>query len=133
MQSTWLKMNNHKLLYLSKNQIINLLIVIVWFIFFLLNWITYSRIMLFLEILEIIVIYRIIWKHLINLDIQNVTLLKYLNLLNKYKNPLLLCLIKIDVLMYDIIISYNYKILNSIIYILYIILFNPLKIFFFKF
>ena len=46
---------------------------------------------------------------------------------------MLLLLIKLDALMYDIIIYYNNKLLNIIIYMLYILIINPLKIFYFKF
>jgi len=52
--------------------------------------------------------------------------------MNKYKNPILLLLIKFDVLMYNIIIYYNTKMLNLIIFVNYLLFINPIKIFYYK-
>jgi len=121
---------------LSKQQFINLLIVFIWIAFFLLNWITYTRFMYFLTILEFILIYRILINKLEyskSLKISDSKILNLIFYLNKYRNPILLLLIKLDVLTYDVIIYYNNKILNFIIYLLYLLIINPLKILFFKY
>ena len=121
---------------LYKIKVINIFIIIIWIILFMIGWISYTRFMYFLLILEIILIYRIIINKLEKskiLQFNNKKILKFIIIINKWRNPLLLLLIKLDVLMYDIIIYYNNKLLNIIIYMLYILIINPLKIFYFKF
>ena len=126
-------MNNLKL---SKINIINFTIIIIWITFLWLYWITYTRLMYFLTILEFILIYRIIINKLENSNQYKINNNKILNLIiivNKYRNPVLLLLVKWDLGIYDLIIYYNNKILNFIIYILFILIINPVKIFYYKF
>ena len=118
---------------LYKLKIINIFIIIIWIFLFMIGWISYTRFMYFLLILEIILIYRIIINKLEKskiLQFNNKKILKLIIIINKWRNPLLLLLIKLDALMYDIIIYYNNKLLNIIIYMLYILIINLLKIFY---
>jgi len=121
---------------LSKIKIINILIIIIWIIIIALGWISYTRFMYFLLILEIILIYRILISKLEkskSLQFNNKKIINLFILINKWRNPVLILLIILDVLMYDTIIYYNNKLLNIIIYMLYVLIINPLKIFYFKF
>ena len=67
-----------------------------------------------------------------NFSIKNNKLLNLLIFLNKYKNPILLSLIRWDLWMYQCIKYINNKKLNFVIYILCILIINPIKIFHFK-
>ena len=124
-------MNNFKL---SKIHIINLTIIIIWIMLLWLNLITYTRLIIFLIVLGLIFIYRIIINGLKNssFSIQNIKILKYILILNKIRNPVLLLLVKLDILMYDVIIRYHNIMLNIVIFILYLVLINPIKIFYYK-
>ena len=126
---------NYLLEFVKKHKI-KLLIFITWILFFYLNWITYSRFIVFLIVLELILIYRIIVKNIEGtnkIKIKNKNIFKFIITLNKYRNPILILLIKWDILMYDFIIYYNNKILNALIYLIYLIVINPVKILYFKF
>jgi len=124
-------MNN---LQLSKFSIINSIIIILWITLLWYYLITYTRLIIFCIILLIILIYRIIVYKLENSSfiLTNAELLKYILIINKYRNPILLILIKLDILLYDLIIYYNNKVLNFIIYCICIIIINPVKIFYYK-
>jgi len=83
----------------------------------------------------IILIYRILINKLedSSFSIRNHSILEFIIIINKIRNPVLLFLIHWDSWMYYLIIYYNNKILNFIIYILLIIIINPIKIFYYKF
>ena len=115
---------------------INLLIVFTWIIFLYLNWITYSRLMFFLIVLEFILIYRIVINQVecsTLFIIKNKNLLNFIIIINKWRNPVLLLLIKFDILMYDLILYYDNILIKCIIYVIYVFIINPIKIFYFKF
>jgi len=115
---------------------IKIFIILIWIIFLVLGWISYSRFMYFLLILEIILIYRILINKLEKSQsvwFNNKKIINFFIFLNKWRNPLFIILIKIDTFIYDAIIYYNNKLLNIIIFILYVLIINPVKIFYFKF
>ena len=115
---------------------INLLIVFTWTIFLYLNWITYSRLMFFLIVLEFILIYRIVINKVKRFHLfitKNKNLLNFIIIINKWRNPVLLLLIKWDTLMYDLILYYDNILIKCIIYVIYVFIINPIKIFYFKF
>jgi hypothetical protein len=122
-----------------KNNILNnkiyLIILIIFILFFILDWITLNRLLLFFLILLIIKIYKIFiyYIELTNYKIKNTKILNFLIFFNKWKNPILILLLKIDEIIFDIISNNNNKFYNIIIYLILILIINPIKILHHKF
>jgi len=121
--------NNYKI------YILNILIIIIWLIFIYFNWITKSRLIIFFLILLFIFFYKFIFNYVKNNDIQikSEKIIKLLIYINKYRNPIILLLIQFEKFIFNLLCIYNNKLLKIIIYIIFILLINPLKIFFLKF
>lgn len=121
--------NNYKI------YILNILIIIIWLIFIYFNWITKSRLIIFFLILLFIFFYKFIFNYVKNNDIQikSEKILKLLIYINKYRNPIILLLIQFEKFIFNLLCIYNNKLLKIIIYIMFILLINPINVFYYKF
>ena len=121
--------NNYKI------YILNILIIIIWLIFIYFNWITKSRLIIFFLILLFIFFYKFIFNYVKNNDIQikSEKIIKLLIYINKYRNPIILLLIQFEKFIFNLLCIYNNKLLKIIIYIMFILLINPINVFYYKF
>ena len=122
------KLKNNYILYL-----INFLILASWLVFIYFNLITINRLIFFFEVLFFIFFYKLVIKFTKNIKIDDIKVLNFLINFNKYKNPLLLFLLKFEEFIFDFLCNYTNKLLIYLIFIIYIFIINPIKVLLYKY
>jgi hypothetical protein len=125
-------MNIHTFFRYIKERKYNLLIVIMFFLFLYFNLITLNRFIYFFFIIFIAFFYKNTIEFFYKKKIENIYILNFIFIINKYKNPILYFLPKIEIFILNKSLNFNI-IFKFLIFILYLFIINPIKIFFHKF